>query len=106
MDMTAGPNGWGRKISDQPIKDVIMADGFQRRYRYFISGSGLLGFGPLDAQIGDTVHVLFGSNWPFILRDVEGRHGCHKYVGHAYVHGIMDGEAMREGRAVERVTLL
>ena len=37
--------------------------------------------------------MLFGGVWPFILRK-EGQ--CFRLIGHYYVHGIMDGEAVVE----------
>jgi hypothetical protein len=46
---------------------------------------------------GDIVCVLLGCSVPVILRLVEGSHDNEYYfVGEAYMHGIMDGEAMEE----------
>lgn len=64
----------------------------------FITQRGYIGIGPDSTQVGDAVYVLFGGHVPFLLRDMpealESR-GSHTYVGHAYVHGIMDGEVLR-----------
>ncbi|KAH7137001.1 heterokaryon incompatibility protein-domain-containing protein [Dactylonectria estremocensis] len=62
--------------------------------RFFITARGNLGSGPTDMQEGDHICVLMGSKVPVVLRDVEEKPGCYEYVGHAYVHGIMHGEAL------------
>ncbi|KAH8656875.1 heterokaryon incompatibility protein-domain-containing protein [Ilyonectria robusta] len=62
--------------------------------RFFITTRGNLGSGPADMREGDHICVLLGSKVPVILRDVEERPGYYGYVGHAYVHGIMHGEAL------------
>ena len=45
-------------------------------------------------QAGDLVCVLSGSSTPHVLRRVDNRDGCERYrfVGDAYVHGLMYGE--------------
>ncbi|KAH6982651.1 heterokaryon incompatibility protein-domain-containing protein [Ilyonectria destructans] len=62
--------------------------------RFFMTTGGDLGSGPADMREGDHICVLLGSKAPVILRDVEERPGYYEYVGHAYVHGIMHGEAL------------
>ncbi|KAM5359124.1 hypothetical protein ACJZ2D_014730 [Fusarium nematophilum] len=62
--------------------------------RFFITARGNLGSGPPDMQEGDHICVLVGSKVPVILRDSGDKAGCYEYVGHAYVHGIMHGEAL------------
>ena len=47
---------------------------------------------PGDAQIGDKVYIISGSQLPFVLR--EEADGCHKLIGATYVHGLMYGDAM------------
>ena len=44
-------------------------------------------------QAGDIVWILFGSQFPMILRPEDGHFFL---VGHCYVHGMMDGEALEE----------
>ena len=58
---------------------------------------GLIGTVPRSAAPGDLVCVLYGGQTPFILRrDVRGT-GMYRLVGDAYVHGIMEGEALDMG---------
>ncbi|CAG9986477.1 unnamed protein product [Clonostachys byssicola] len=62
------------------------------------------------AQPGDVIACVRGSNVPLILRPrglILGR-GVYTFVGTAYVHGFMDGEARKlakEGRLLERGVL-
>jgi hypothetical protein len=68
--------------------------------RYFrgnnlcVTAGGYLGCVPNGSRIGDKICLLFGSTVPFILR--ECGEGYFKLVGECYIHGIMDGEAIKE----------
>jgi hypothetical protein len=66
-----------------------------------VTAGGYLGYVSSRSQIGDKVCILFGSAVPFVLR--EDRDGVFMLVGECYVHGIMDGEAMKE-RDVESLS--
>ena len=59
-----------------------------------VTAGGYLGYVSSRSQIGDKICILFGSAVPFILR--EDKDGFFMLVGECYVHGIMDGEAMKE----------
>uniref|UniRef100_A0A0B7JYH3 Heterokaryon incompatibility domain-containing protein n=1 Tax=Bionectria ochroleuca TaxID=29856 RepID=A0A0B7JYH3_BIOOC len=52
-----------------------------------------LGTGSHEPQMGDLICIFFGSAVPFILRPREGGNGFI-LVGDAYIHGIMNGEAL------------
>lgn len=54
--------------------------------------SGHLGLVPRTAQPGDQVWLFAGGRTPYILRPTDSP-GQYSFVGEAYVHGIMDGEA-------------
>jgi hypothetical protein len=55
--------------------------------------NGRIGFVPRDSQEGDVIAVLSGCRVPMVLRP---RDGYYIVVGDAYVHGIMDGEAIED----------
>ncbi|KAB5585122.1 heterokaryon incompatibility protein-domain-containing protein [Coniochaeta sp. 2T2.1] len=64
-----------------------------RDRRFFITSQGYFSLGPLDAEEGGVVFVLFGCSVPVILRPhPDGRKGEWIFVGEAFVLGIMDGE--------------
>jgi hypothetical protein len=86
---------------------------------FFVSRMGYVGIGPLGMRKGDEVWVLGGGAVPFVLRsskdtglggraggdgersrhgeeDGAGNQSQHEFVGDAYVHGIMDGQAAGE----------
>jgi hypothetical protein len=55
---------------------------------------------------GDFVCVIFGCSVPVILRKVRDH---FRVVGEAYVHGLMDGQAVKslaEGELIEQEFLL
>jgi hypothetical protein len=71
--------------------------------RFFVSSKGYLGLAPATAQAGDLICVLFGGKEPFILRELDpsldnqvvvDETRAYSFVGPAYVHGLMHGEAM------------
>lgn len=64
------------------------------RRRFFMTEKGLLGSGPREMQMGDQICILMGSKTPMVLRE-GAETGCYELVGHAYVHGIMHGEALK-----------
>jgi hypothetical protein len=61
----------------------------------FITQNGRLGSTARSLQKGDLVTVLMGCDLPVILRPLGQ---TYSFVGLAYVHGIMDGEALIEAR--------
>jgi hypothetical protein len=63
--------------------------------RFFRTEEGRLGWGPDQTKEGDVVCVLNGVDVPLVLRRVCDR--GFEVIGDAYVHGIMDGEAMSMG---------
>lgn len=60
----------------------------------------LFGLAPKEAKDGDLVCILFGCTVPVILRCTEDL-GLYKLIGEAYVHGVMDGEAMISSKVVD-----
>ena len=70
----------------------VMTIHCQRGRRICLTRAGQIGLVPDDAKVGDWISIMPGGNLPFVLRNREG----HKFevVGHAYVHGAMDGEIL------------
>jgi hypothetical protein len=68
-----------------------------------ISENGYVGLVPEHTRPGDRICVIFGAIVPFVLRKVLG--GEFEIVGEAYVHGIMDGEAMDMALGMEEFCL-
>ncbi|KAH7388923.1 heterokaryon incompatibility protein-domain-containing protein [Cadophora sp. MPI-SDFR-AT-0126] len=60
--------------------------------RFFRCEGGRLGWGPDQVREGDVICILHGAMVPFVLRSVG--QDRFEIIGDAYVHGIMDGEAM------------
>jgi hypothetical protein len=71
-----------------------------RNWRFCITGMGYFGMVPLTSQLGDAICIIGGSCTPWILRTIgsDAMAFSYQFVGAAYVHGIMDGEAMTFGR--------
>lgn len=81
------------------------------RRRFFrTSDETCVGLGPQCLQHGDVLGILIGCPWPVILRKVSGEVSNYRYIGTAYVYGIMFGEAFRrlqaEGRFAVEIALI
>jgi Heterokaryon incompatibility protein (HET) len=59
----------------------------------FISKRGYIGLGPKAACKGDILSVLLGGDLIYLLR-TNGQET--ELVGECYVHGLMDGEALKD----------
>lgn len=75
--------------------------------RFCVTGRGYLAMVPPGAEEGDSLVILYGLYTPFVLRRVSGD-GPKRFVmvGEAYMHGMMDGEAMQEERKPEMFDLI
>jgi hypothetical protein len=60
--------------------------------RFFTTTKGRLGIGPVALLPGDSITILEGAHYPFLLRTAS--EASNKLIGHVYVRGIMDGEAL------------
>jgi hypothetical protein len=85
-----------------------------KRARLSLAGRKLIttktawsGLAPSATDIGGVVPVIFGCNFPVILRPAA--EGTYQVTGECYVHGIMDGEvvdaAERKEYEVVRIAL-
>ncbi|MCJ1460505.1 hypothetical protein MMC28_010887 [Mycoblastus sanguinarius] len=63
--------------------------------RFFTTIGGYMGLGHPRMQPGDKVCVFMGGAVPWVIRQ-EGEE--YVLIGECYVHGLMDGEAMRTER--------
>ena len=108
------PNG---KVNIPPdiLPFVLRHTSEYGRRRLFATQRGYLGLGPASLEAGDIVCLVPNFNPPVILRPAEGMARIlppflrtflnvvfglprFKFVGQAYVHGIMHGEAAKEFR--------
>ncbi|KAH8791065.1 hypothetical protein BGZ57DRAFT_875146 [Hyaloscypha finlandica] len=71
------------------------ASAMGQRRKIFRTLKGYMGLGPDSLLPGDIAVVLFGGNVPYILRPQNGH---YLFVGEAYIHGIMNGEVIRQWR--------
>ncbi|KAG8531870.1 uncharacterized protein KY384_003506 [Bacidia gigantensis] len=77
-----------------------------RNRRFCVTKQGYIGWVPSSAKEGDRICLLLGGQVPYVVRPHKKRKGEWQFLGEAYVHGIMRGEAMqREGLNVETILL-
>lgn len=83
--------------------------------KFFTTHKGFFGLGPGALKEGDRVAVLLGSDVPFVIREADPdsldptmpvpHDTKFKLVGECYVHGLMQGQAVR-GQEIERNIIL
>jgi len=61
---------------------------------FIVTEEGAVGLAPGMTRVGDVVMVIAGANTPFVLRPLPEEMQRFALVGEAYVHGVMDGEAV------------
>jgi hypothetical protein len=97
--------GRDRTLNDarhaQMRREIDFAIGGWRRL--FWSKNGFLGIGARTLKVGDQIWILAGKSTPVILRSLEN--GYFRFVGEAYVHGIMHGEGLEFGLERRAITL-
>lgn len=64
-----------------------------RARRPFLISGGYFGIGSCDVEVGYSVYVIHGAGTPYVFR-LDPKKEQLRLLGEAYIHGIMDGEAM------------
>lgn len=91
-DFVAGAQAVNNDFQD--IDFLFDNPGGQRRFA--VTERKYMGIVPNGSKAGDIVCVLFGTKVPFILREcpAPGQQCKYQLVGEAYIHGMMDGQAL------------
>ena len=87
--------------------------------RFMLTENNYMGLAPELTKVGDRICVFLGGQTPYIVRksEEEQRHhasmsqdfSTEHFIGDAYVHGMMDGEAMEKysnGEQTKKLFLL
>jgi len=97
-------------VDAQKLIDAGLSDYCQqiqviaRDRRPLLASGGFLGIGPHETEPGDLIFILLGAGVPYIMRR-RSQEGKLRLIGEAYVHGIMDGEAMKGNQVVETIEI-
>ncbi|CAH0025631.1 unnamed protein product [Clonostachys rhizophaga] len=69
----------------------------------FRTSTGRIGICPHQMKSGDRIYLLAGAPVPYAMR--EGTDRKLRLLGEAYLHGIMDGEALDNVKSLDKVKL-
>jgi hypothetical protein len=89
------------KLSDESGYIAMLATCSGRKL--FVTKKGYIGIGLEGTETGNEIFVLSGARLPFLLSRAEEPPGielvgpAYNMVGASYVHGIENGEVLREG---------
>jgi hypothetical protein len=67
---------------------------YARQCRLFTSDNGRLGYAPHTSLEGDQIVIFYGVPSPLVIREMEP--GFYTMLGPAYIHGVMEGEFIRD----------
>ncbi|KAH7310200.1 heterokaryon incompatibility protein-domain-containing protein [Rhexocercosporidium sp. MPI-PUGE-AT-0058] len=92
---------WRSAVRDNSVESLIMPfmyyfDDVYDGRRLFKTAKGFLGVGADSLDVGDVIMLVSGADVPYILRPVAGKEKTYLLIGEAYIHGIMQGEAMKD----------
>ncbi|MCJ1365165.1 hypothetical protein MMC16_004285 [Acarospora aff. strigata] len=71
---------------------------------FLLTEQGRIGLAPHGTRPADLTRVLYTADAPFVLRPTDEKHAyayAYRLVGQAYVHGVMDGEALLDSSYTE-----
>lgn len=78
---------------------------FASNRRGFITNTRNFGLGPSLTEPGDVVAILFGCQYPCVLRPIDILRDTYEFIGNCFISEIMQGEAVdawgARGDAVE-----
>lgn len=89
------------------VKAIRFANAMKRTSRLDPIGltrQGYIGSVPKNSRVNDEVCILHGGRVPFILRRLDPG-SRSSFVGDAYVHGIMRGEAWEQAQDKAKVNM-
>lgn len=91
--------GFTDDVQPEAAADMVEAEQclsvFSMRRRFCTTVHGRFGLVPLGAEAGDVMCIFYGGKVPYLIRPKEN--GQFVFIGHCYVHGFMDGEALEMG---------
>ena len=88
----------GDFVIQRPFRELI--DAYNRDKVFGVTHFGVVGMFPRSAQPGDQIYLLFGGDWPFLLRKMD-RPKEFQLVGQCYVHSIMQPGHLKLDKLVE-----
>jgi len=88
-------------LRDVACYNLCMKDQLFRRP--FLAKKGYVGLVPDHAKVGDVLAIFLCGKFPYVVRG-DGD-GTYKFIGDAYVHGIMYGEFTENGPRIEEFIL-
>lgn len=100
LDESSGRAWPGQEHEEAQADERSLTEEVTRNRKFCITELGRMGLVPESTEAGDRMVVLFGMQTPAVLRplapvSVEGGPACYQLLGESFVHGLMDGEAIR-----------
>lgn len=83
------------KFPSMHIASVCLSQSYSTG-RFCCTTRGRLAVAPATTEVGDVICIFYAAHVPYVLRPVgDAGSGHFNLLGPCYVHGLMDGEAMK-----------
>ena len=82
-----------KRMHQDKFEELLSSRFFGSWQIHFTTKSGYVGLGYVGMNVGDRVAIILGLEELYLLRNEES---TYRLVGQCYVHGLMDGEGMKE----------
>ena len=99
LDTRRGQDSLG--ITNPLVKQATLGYVAPNR-KFFTTKKDLIGLGPRSMCKGDIICIMSGGRVPYVLRE-ERDH--HQLIGEAYVHGLMEGQAVDANTKFHRIRI-
>ena len=90
--------------ASQSVRYILIPWMHNRLHQTYFKARNTLGTGQPSVRGGDEIWFLHGAFSPVVLRRLPT--GNYRFMGEAYVHGVMYGEAGAECVTHERITIV
>ena len=97
----ASDRAWAeQELDEAQTEERALIEEVTRNRKFGITELGRMGLVPASTEAGDSIVVLFGMQTPVVLRtlapvSIDAHPACYQLLGETFVHGLMDGEAIR-----------
>ena len=82
------------RLGNRNVSEMFVAMTSLSGRRLITTRGGYLGLAPEEVEVDDVIAILYGCNFPVVLRPCGD---FHSLVGECYVDGMMEGEMIEAG---------
>jgi hypothetical protein len=91
-------------VTNKPLLEFELQGRYTLHRRMVQTSKGYIGLASCAAKVGDCIVICKGSKVPLVLQRAD-KPDTWRYIGDAYIHGIMNGEAFDNERCAQMLVV-